>query len=76
MGLVHMVKQSIRLIYKHLIDVKDDGSLEWTCHILIIANGLTMTNNKFHKLFDGPQENQKVVLLKKKWILLDRFRSN
>lgn len=42
------------LIYKHLIDVKDDGSLRLNMDYFNFATGLTMTNEKFDRLFGGP----------------------
>jgi len=44
----------VDLIYKHLIDVKEDGSFRLNMDYFNYAVGLTMTNNKFHKLFGGP----------------------
>ena len=43
-----------KLIYDHLIDVKDDGSFRMNMEYFNYCAGLTMTNNKFHKLFGGP----------------------
>ncbi|MBF0504436.1 MAG: carbamoyltransferase [Candidatus Omnitrophica bacterium] len=39
------------LIYKELIDVKDDGSFRLNMDYFNYCVGLTMTNNKFHRLF-------------------------
>jgi len=44
----------VDLIYKHLIDVKEDGSFRLNMDYFNYAVGLTMTNDKFHKLFGGP----------------------
>jgi carbamoyltransferase len=41
------------LIYEHLIDVKNDGSFRMNMDYFNYCAGLTMTNSKFHKLFDG-----------------------
>jgi carbamoyltransferase len=41
------------LIYKHLIDVKDDGSFKMNMDYFNYPSGLTMTGSKFHKLFGG-----------------------
>ena len=41
------------LIYKYLIDVKDDGSFRMNMDYFNYCVGLTMTNSKFHKLFEG-----------------------
>ena len=39
------------LIYKNLIDVKNDGTFRLNLDYFNYATGLTMTNNKFNKLF-------------------------
>ncbi|MAJ33983.1 MAG: hypothetical protein CMF95_05565 [Candidatus Marinimicrobia bacterium] len=45
------------LIYKHLIDVKDDGSFIMDMSYFNYSVGLTMTNQKFDNLFGGsPRE--------------------
>ncbi|OQY79315.1 MAG: hypothetical protein B6D45_01005, partial [Ignavibacteriales bacterium UTCHB3] len=41
-------------IYNHLIDLKDDGSFKMNMKYFDFATGLTMTNDRFSKLFDGP----------------------
>ncbi|MCX7876198.1 MAG: carbamoyltransferase [Melioribacteraceae bacterium] len=41
-------------IYKYLIDLKDDGSFKMNMEYFKYNTGLTMTNNKFSELFDGP----------------------
>ena len=41
----------VDLIYKELIDVKDDGSFRLNMDYFNYAVGLTMTNDKFHRLF-------------------------
>jgi len=43
-----------QLIYDHLIDVKEDGSFRMNMNYFNYCAGLTMTNNKFDKLFGGP----------------------
>ncbi len=43
-----------KLIYDHLIDVKDDGSFRMNMEYFNYCVGLTMTNRKFDKLFGGP----------------------
>lgn len=43
-----------QLIYDHLIDVKDDGSFRMNMEYFNYCQGLTMTNEKFNKLFGGP----------------------
>ena len=42
-----------KLIYDHLIDVKDDGSFRMNMEYFNYCQGLTMTNEKFNKLFGG-----------------------
>lgn len=41
------------IIYRELIDVKEDGSFKMNMNYFNYCAGLTMTNDKFHKLFDG-----------------------
>lgn len=43
----------VDLIYKNLIDVKDDGSFKLNMEYFNYPVGLTMTNRKFDKLFGG-----------------------
>ncbi|MCW8804395.1 MAG: hypothetical protein OQK57_08360, partial [Ignavibacteriaceae bacterium] len=43
-----------KLIYDHLIDVKDDGSFRMNMDYFNYCAGLTMTNSRFNKLFGGP----------------------
>jgi carbamoyltransferase len=42
------------LILKELIDLKEDGSFRLNMEYFDFATGLTMTNNKFSRLFGGP----------------------
>jgi carbamoyltransferase len=44
----------VERIYKHIIDVKDDGSFRLNMEYFNYPVGLTMTNKKFDALFDGP----------------------
>jgi len=41
-------------ILTHLIDLKDDGSYRMDMSYFNYCQGLTMTNEKFHRLFGGP----------------------
>jgi carbamoyltransferase len=41
-------------IYKHLIDLKEDGSFRLNMEYFGYLDGLTMTNEKFAELFGGP----------------------
>jgi carbamoyltransferase len=43
-----------RLMMDELIDIKEDGSFRLNMEYFNYAAGLTMTNDKFHKLFGGP----------------------
>jgi len=54
-----------KLIYDHLIDVKDDGSFRMNMEYFNYCAGLTMTNNKFHKLFGGPPRVPETKLTQK-----------
>ncbi len=42
------------IILKELIDLKEDGSFKMNMEYFDYCAGLTMTNRKFDKLFDGP----------------------
>jgi carbamoyltransferase len=44
----------VDLILDNLIDVKEDGSFRLDMSYFNYATGLTMTNEKFHRLFNGP----------------------
>ena len=52
-------------IYDHLIDVKDDGSFKMNQEYFNYSAGLTMTNSKFAKLFDGPPRKPETRLSQK-----------
>ena len=53
------------LIYKYLIDVKDDGSFKMDMSYFNYSVGLTMTNNKFNKIFGGPPREPESELTQK-----------
>ena len=53
------------LILKELIDVKDDGSFMMNMEYFNYCAGLTMTNEKFHKLFNGKPRKQESKLTQK-----------
>ncbi|TGN20407.1 carbamoyltransferase family protein [Leptospira idonii] len=53
------------LIYKHLIDLKEDGTFRLNMDYFNYAAGLTMTNDKFHKLFGGPPRKSESTLTQK-----------
>ena len=44
----------VKLIYDHLIDLRDDGSFRLNQDYFDYLGGLTMTNGRFHELFGGP----------------------
>jgi carbamoyltransferase len=54
-----------KLIYNHLIDVKDDGSFRMNMNYFNYCAGLTMTNSKFNKLFGGPPRIPETKLTQK-----------
>ncbi len=53
------------LIKKHLIDIKKDGSFKLDMSYFNYTTGLTMTNEKFHKLFGGPPRKSETALTQK-----------
>jgi carbamoyltransferase len=44
----------VQLIYDHLVDLKEDGSFRLNQEYFGYLDGLTMTNERFHRLFGGP----------------------
>lgn len=55
----------VKLIYDHLLDLRDDGSFRLNLEYFNYCQGLTMTNEKFHKLFDGPPRKPETKLSQK-----------
>ena len=53
------------LIYKYLIDVKEDGSFKMDMSYFDYNVGLTMTNKKFNDLFGGPAREPESELTQK-----------
>ncbi|MFH1380982.1 MAG: carbamoyltransferase [Candidatus Omnitrophota bacterium] len=53
------------LILKELIDIKEDGSFKLNMKYFNYCAGLTMTNNKFHKLFGGPPRKPESKITKR-----------
>ena len=51
------------IIFDKLLDLKEDGSFKLNMKYFNYATGLTMTNNKFSKLFGQPVRNSKKDLL-------------
>ena len=64
------------LIYKYLIDVKEDGSFKMNMDYFDYCAGLTMTNSKFqiHFFLVGRRANLRASLPKKKWIWRVQFK--
>jgi carbamoyltransferase len=52
----------VSLILDHLIDLKPDGSFFLDQSYFDYCAGLTMTNERFHNLFDGPPRNPEIRL--------------
>jgi carbamoyltransferase len=64
MGLAPYGKPKYKdLIIDKLLDLKEDGSFKLDMTYFSYATGLTMTNNKFSKLFGNPVRNPKKDLL-------------
>jgi carbamoyltransferase len=55
----------VDLIYKHLIDLKEDGSFSMNMDYFDYCTGLKMTNFKFDDLFGGPPRKPESVLTQK-----------
>jgi carbamoyltransferase len=55
----------VRLILENILDLKDDGSFQLNMKYFNFAAGLTMTNNRFHKLFGGPPRRRESLLTQK-----------
>jgi carbamoyltransferase len=51
-----------QLIFDHLIDVKQDGSFRLNLDYFDYCTGLTMTNERFAKLFEGPPRKPEELL--------------
>lgn len=55
----------VDLILNELVDIKEDGSFKMNMEYFNYAVGLTMTNEKFHKLFGGPPRVPETKLTQK-----------
>lgn len=55
----------VDLIYKHLIDVKEDGTFRLNMSFFEYAAGLKMTNKKFAQIFGGPARSPESELTQK-----------
>lgn len=62
----------VDIIKEHLIDIKDDGSFRLNMEYFNYTTGLTMTNEKFHKLFGAPPRAQESTLTQRE---MDMARS-
>jgi len=51
-----------RLIYEHLIHARDDGSFWMDQSYFNYCAGMTMTSEKFHRLFGGPPRKPETML--------------
>ena len=51
-----------RLIYEHLIHARDDGSFWMDQSYFNYCAGMTMTSEKFHRLFGGPPRKPEATL--------------
>ncbi len=49
-------------IRKHLIEIRDDGSFRMNLDYFNYAQGLTMTNERFHRLLGGPPREPETLL--------------
>ena len=66
MGLAPYGKPKYKdLIKKKLIDIKDDGTFRLNLSYFNYCTGLTMTNSKFHKLFDKEPRKPESEITKK-----------
>ncbi len=52
-------------IYKHLIEIGEDGSFWLNQEYFDYCTGLTMTRSRFHDLFDGPPREPESLLTQK-----------
>jgi carbamoyltransferase len=51
-----------KLILEHVIDLKADGSFSMDMSYFNFCQGLTMTSEKFHRLFGGPPRHPETLL--------------
>lgn len=52
----------VRTIMDNLLDLKSDGSFKLNMEYFNYCSGLTMTSEKFHRLFDGPPRSPESLL--------------
>lgn len=65
----------VQIIMDHLIDVKNDGSFRLNMDYFNYATGLTMTNDKFHKLFGGKPRKYETKITQKEMDLAASIQS-
>ena len=66
MGLApYGVAQYANRIRENLIDIKEDGSFRLDLSYFDFCTGLTMTNDKFNELFEGPPRRPETLLRQK-----------
>ena len=63
------------LIKDHLIDIKEDGSFALDMSYFNYCVGLTMTNEKFNKLFDGPVRKPESLITQKEMDLASSIQA-
>jgi len=63
------------LIKDHLIDIKEDGSFRLDMRYFNYTSGLTMTNDKFHRLFGSPPRKQESDLSQREMDLAASIQS-
>jgi carbamoyltransferase len=62
-------------IKNYLIDIKDDGSFFLDMSYFNYCTGLTMTNDKFHRLFGGGPRKQESIITQKEMDLAASIQS-
>jgi len=52
----------VQLIKDHIVDIKNDGSIELDMSYFNYCQGLTMTSEKFHELLGGPPRRAETMI--------------
>ena len=65
----------VNQIKEHLIDIKPDGSFRLNLNYFDYCTGLTMTNVKFHRLFEGPPRKPEAPLTDKEMNLASSIQA-
>jgi carbamoyltransferase len=55
----------VQSIYEHLVHIREDGSIWLNQDYFDYCTGLTMTNERFHRLFGGPPRRPEGLLTQK-----------